>query len=99
MALTQLYTYTPGTAISYAGEDFAQVYAELNALRDGKAAADGKVTGSTQSGGSLTLVSTAHATKGKIYFGAAQVNHFDEAGARLVMGTISGSTASGGNLT
>lgn len=46
------------------------------------------LNGDTASGGNLTLVSTAHATKGKILLGAAN-SAYDEANIRLGLGTAS----------
>lgn len=41
-------------------------------------AGHGVFRGSTASGGSLTLVSSSHATAGRVYLGAAQATYFDE---------------------
>lgn len=38
----------------------------------------GSIAGSTSSGGNMTLTSTTHATKGKIYWGSAATSYFDE---------------------
>lgn len=45
------------------------------------------VTGSTSSGGTLTLLSTSHATKGKIFLGTLSV--YDQVNDRLGLGTTS----------
>lgn len=45
------------------------------------------LNGGTGSGESLTLSSTAHATKGKIYFGAAQTSAYNGTNDRLGLGT------------
>jgi len=48
--------------------------------------------GGTASGNDLILSSTSHATKGQIFFSAAQVSHFDEANERLNTGNESDDT-------
>lgn len=45
--------------------------------------------GDTASAGSLTLSSTAHATKGKVYLNSAQTTGLDEANNRLFIGNAS----------
>jgi hypothetical protein len=47
-----------------------------------------KAHGAVETGGSLTLSSTYHATKGLIYLGAAQSSGYDEANHRLGIGTV-----------
>lgn len=99
MALTQLYTYTPSTQMSYVGEDIAQIISALNTLettvlgnqtainqiRNGVTTANGTITGSTQASGTLTLTSTSNATKGKILFGTGAA--YDQANDRIGIGT------------
>lgn len=60
------------------------------ALLAGRAASQ-TLIGSTASGGSLTLLSTSHATKGKIFLGTAGV--YDQVNDRIGLGTTSPSDA------
>jgi len=60
--------------------DLSGVYALLAGVSGGQT-----LKGGTGAGENLTLNSTAHATKGKIYFGANSV--YDEANSRIGIGT------------
>ncbi len=62
--------------------DISATYAVLAGKSGGQT-----LNGGTGSGESLTLASTAHATKGKIYFGAAQTSAYDGVNNRLGIGT------------
>jgi hypothetical protein len=97
MALTRLYQYTPSTQLSYVNDDIDQILtaantlrADVDSIRGGLAASNGTITGSTQSGGTLTLLSTSHATKGFIYLGT--FGGFDIPNARLGLGTLTPAT-------
>jgi len=60
------------------------IYLKLRGRPDGQTA-----HGAIESAGKLTLVSTTHDVKGKIYFGTAETSTFDEALVRLGVGTAS----------
>jgi hypothetical protein len=69
----------------------------INGLEDGAALLGGRsggqtLKGDTASGGSLTLQSTAHATKGRIRLGGANVVELDESNGNLGIGTAPVST-------
>lgn len=51
--------------------------------------AAGVIGGAATTGGNLTLTSTSHATKGKIYFGSGATSAFDEVNSRVGIGTAS----------
>lgn len=62
-----------------------QAQVRINQIFAGKSGGQ-TITGDTASGGDLTLSSTAHATKGQIFFGAAGV--FDEVNKRIGINTL-----------
>jgi hypothetical protein len=67
-------------------EDMPQ-YALLNGRASGQT-----LIGGTASGENLTLQSTAHATKGSVFFGAAHASYYDEANERMVLAEASNPT-------
>jgi hypothetical protein len=67
-------------------------YVELNAVVYVGATGTGRVHAGTVDGGdasgaNLTFTSTSHATKGKVYLGAAQTSAYDEVNERFGIGT------------
>jgi hypothetical protein len=97
MALSKLYTHTPGTKQSYLNDELDQIITQINAIEAGTLdltayaklagrSAGQTLIGSTASGGNLTLQSSSHATKGKVLVGTSG---YDEVNNRLGVGTAS----------
>lgn len=94
MAVTRIFTWTPTTETGFLNTELDNIIAALNAVAAGStdiaayAKLAGRVggqalNGDTASGGNLTLVSTAHVTKGKLLFGTSG---YDEVNNRLGIG-------------
>lgn len=82
--ITQITTRSHASLQNLTASDDHTQYALLAGRSGGQT-----LNGDTASGGNLTLVSTADATKGKIVLGAASVSAYDEVNIRLGIGTTS----------
>jgi hypothetical protein len=98
MAVTRIFTWTPTTETGFLNTELDNIIAALNAVAAGSTdissyaklagrAGGQTLNGDTASGGTLKLVSSAHATKGKVLFGAAGTSAYDEVNDRLGIGT------------
>ena len=77
-----------GAALTGLSDDDHTQYALLAGRSGGQT-----LRGDTASGGDLTISSTNHATKGKVYLNAAQTIFVDEANARFSVGQATPTTA------